>query len=454
MPRSAISIAILSLSTLFSAAASTTSCPADGVCYDGGDPPWEEHQESLVALMQTNLHLAEVPDTALHKDETASNSVVQHQVLGQTKKARDMPTDATLKDDNKWKLDINLFLALGFVGLCASAPLVVVKFGGEQLSGAWYALSGALFMWLSLSIYLFTCVLPFSSGHFVEETRTLTLPEVTYFMSQVVTTVGYGDVVPATDLGKMIVACYILTAVFVIASMLTKVNAIVHERLVEQEDELAAADASRLLAVTIQEPAQVVSWEALLLQKKRRLVRCVLIFSAVVAAGVSFFTLYPGEEKPLHLAIYMSVITLSTVGFGVITPNTEVGMMFDAYWMVIGSFCLGACVEALAEVLLIMKDKEAAEPGESTRVIIDDLENVSTDVKGRLDMAAFLKFTLKHSGAVTEEQILALENQFAELGGDKDGKLAVDNIKARLKLKAHGDLDAALDGSRHLNSPK
>merc|ERR1719221_1792560 len=56
-------------------------------------------------------------------------------------------------------------------------------------------------------------------------------------------------------------------------------------------------------------------------------------FLVLVALGVLFYHLYPGEEKTVFNAVYMSVITLSTVGFGVVTPQTEAGKVFGAFWM-------------------------------------------------------------------------------------------------------------------------
>merc|ERR1719329_2002982 len=77
---------------------------------------------------------------------------------------------------------------------------------------------------------------------------------------------------------------------------------------------------------------------------------CFYAFFAVT--WILFFHLYPGEGKTWFQAIYMSVITLSTVGFGAFTPNTTGGMIFASFWMIFGSAALVSVVGAFTNLIV------------------------------------------------------------------------------------------------------
>eukprot|EP00929_Paragymnodinium_shiwhaense_P091849 TRINITY_DN51737_c0_g1_i3.p1 TRINITY_DN51737_c0_g1~~TRINITY_DN51737_c0_g1_i3.p1 ORF type:complete len:309 (+),score=53.79 TRINITY_DN51737_c0_g1_i3:254-1180(+) len=235
---------------------------------------------------------------------------------------------------------------------------------------------------------------------------------------------------------KVVVAFYILTAVFVIASILTKLSTEVHEHIVHDIEELEATNAARLLSTMMSSSRKRLTFEHLLAKKIKRFCRTLGTYFLVAVIGIIFFHTYPGEEKPLTLAIYMSVVTLSTVGFGVVTPNTEAGMMVCAYWMVIGSFCLGACVEALAEVLAVLRDSELMTQPSNLQNTEAALKSLPRDDNDRISEANFLKFALQHSGLVTKEQLAVLDEQFQELGADEEGRLPFGSLKDSLDMKS------------------
>merc|ERR1719223_2193262 len=75
------------------------------------------------------------------------------------------------------------------------------------------------------------------------------------------------------------------------------------------------------------------------------LVRAFGSFVIFASIGILFFHYYPGEEKPWFQAIYMSIITLSTVVFG-------------AFWMIFGSAALVSVITAFAELMAQLNEYE------------------------------------------------------------------------------------------------
>lgn len=76
------------------------------------------------------------------------------------------------------------------------------------------------------------------------------------------------------------------------------------------------------------------SLEQIKVQQRRELITIGLITVAVLTAGASFYHLVEGMS--FVDAIYFSVITLTTVGYGDLVPQTDAGKIFTAGYVLIG----------------------------------------------------------------------------------------------------------------------
>merc|ERR1719352_1712780 len=83
-----------------------------------------------------------------------------------------------------------------------------------------------------------------------------------------------------------------------------------------------------------------------------------LVFLFFDVTWILFFHLYPGEGKSWSEATYMSIITLSSVGFGWFTPVTEGGMIFGAFWMLFGTAALVNVISNFTSLMVHMKNHE------------------------------------------------------------------------------------------------
>jgi hypothetical protein len=223
--------------------------------------------------------------------------------------------------------------ALVFVGIVASAPIVPhIRRGATRPAKVEYIESICMFVWLFSGLYLFTQVIEFQSPHF-QTIRTLRLEESVYLISQLVTTVGYGDLTPAHVSGQLVVAFYVFVAMLVISKVLCDLvnmfeSGMEHILMDDVDEATAATNREKLWAAFVP------------------VIQSGGVFLFFLTLGAVFFMLYPGEGKTPGQAIYMSLITLSTVGFGAFTPVTRGGMVFAAYWMLFGVSSLGTLVSA------------------------------------------------------------------------------------------------------------
>lgn len=77
----------------------------------------------------------------------------------------------------------------------------------------------------------------------------------------------------------------------------------------------------------------------------KRIRYLIMIAALIVGIGVVF---YHSVEKLSYLdALYFSVITLTTVGYGDIVPKTDAGKMFTIVYVLVGIGILGVIVNIL-----------------------------------------------------------------------------------------------------------
>lgn len=335
-------------------------------------------------------------------------------------------------------------MAFLFVALIASVPLVLASLSTTPLTKVHVVESVALIMWLGGALYTFTSVLKFNSIHF-DGARTLTVVESIYLLAQIMTTVGYGDIVPAYPRGQVFLAFYVLAALLLYGSIMLEVSGIIAERVAESV-ELHFGTPRTLRA---HEELQK-SWSEQPLKdwhsprewnlEYGALIKSSTVFGITAIAGIYFYHTYPGEEKTWFQAVYMSIITLSTVGFGAFTAVTTAGMVFGAFWMIMGVSALGSVIGCSVELVLKVKEKERYSAIEDKLKFYESIEKcVLTPDKGSkhessgkyMDEYAFMKFGLIHMCDISEEEIERIEQRFIGLQAEnnEDGRLTLQEIQ-------------------------
>lgn len=261
---------------------------------------------------------------------------------------------------------VSWFFALLFISIIACVPMILhyADEDGTNSATTWTAFCETLLLycWLFGGLYLFTNVIWFQSVHFSGELRRLTIEESVYLFAQILTTVGYGDITPALPRGQFFIGCAVLLSIILIANMVSRLSEVFLNRL----DRIAHrhgwspphpfstprdVHGNPLDPMSRDYKTQVgLAWKPV-----KYSVICFLLF---VLVGTTFFANYPGEKKTWYQGVYMSLITLSTVGFGAFTPVTHGGMVFGAFWMLFGVMSLGSVVGSFTAYSQALKQWE------------------------------------------------------------------------------------------------
>lgn len=289
--------------------------------------------------------------------------------------------------------------------------------------------------------YLFTNIILFQSIHF-KTIRPLTTVECIYFMAQVITTVGYGDITPAKIRGQVFVGLYVLGALFVIAMCVSALTTRMVEMGKEYKQKLAAQKALENVQDTnaggqseLGARSRSITVEDLIVPEKpsyQPLLVALTVFGVLDLCWVAFFSLHPGEGKNTFQAIYMSVITLSSVGFGYFTPITESGMVFGAFMMLFGCGALVNLINTFTALMVKLNEYERFNEGSKAAA----LESLKGTIKGSNEVTElqFMQFALLQMGVVQQGELQNIQQAFENLK-PKNGKISLKSVQDTMALQ-------------------
>jgi len=298
-----------------------------------------------------------------------------------------------------------------------------------------------------------------------------------YFSTVLMMTVGYGDLTPDGDLALLFTTFYAMLAFTLVATAVSKLFdwSLVVRMLDERTQQKKRVQRmllrlhstrSRSLSKTpvlqkvgkkvrkglgwtvrqlLQPNAECVS---LLDEDARHLrdLKCLIVAAVSLLFWIALGTIVnsslrdlPSSENDLLKGFYFSVITLTTVGFGKLVPDTTSGKLFDIFYIMIG---VPICVNSLAQfVSYIWGDDK----GQSNVDIVRGLNNekLQTMLEFQADMrkagcgnavdaqisrSEFLLFVLVRNEIVDMETVKEVMDNFDSLDEDGSGFLSFEDL--------------------------
>lgn len=349
-------------------------------------------------LVQQGLHERKSPDGLVGEPQAAT-------IPGLPEDIQAIPEKVA-----KWRKEssiphmLQLLFAFLWIFILGSAPFIFPIIDSRAVTKTQVALAALTMVVLVGGFYLFTNVILFESSHW-EGSRPLTVVECIYFMAQVITTVGYGDIGPAKTRGQIFVGLYVMFSLFVIAMVLEDFTEHV-VRMAAQQKKKWRSDGTEEVLLSARERRDIDISSLLVPQKPalKGLYTALAVFAFFDITFIMFFSMCPGEEKSLFEATYMSLITLGTVGFGFFTPATADGMLFAAFWMVAGCSSLVGVIGEFTQLMYQLNEYERFNKAEGKMDAMESLKNI-THGKGVVTSVDFLQFVLIQSKKVDKDEI-------------------------------------------------
>lgn len=280
--------------------------------------------------------------------------------------------------------------------------------------------SAALLLYVTLGCILYTQVTEWS---FID---------ALYFTIVTLTTVGYGDLLPSTNAEKIITIFFVFIGVGLIGAALGIVASTVLDKADALEDALDDKT-KRLNAVQV------------------NLIVSTLLIILMLAVGTLAFGMY--EDLDFVTALYVSAVTVTTVGYGDFSFSTEEGRLFGVVYLVVGTVIIAKALSDIASIPLEARkarlERMVLEQYGSD-LSLDEFEELTRTGAhpGFCTKNEFILLMLKKLNKISTKDIREAVAQFDALDADGSGVLTSADVEKQRVLatkldEAKGNMAAA-----------
>jgi len=278
-----------------------------------------------------------------------------------------------------------------------------------------------------------------------------------YFAVVVVTSVGYGDLLPTTETEMLFTSAYILAAMVIIISAISRiVDIFVSASVVAAMQKAEEAKEQEMKRMCQSEDAAmfVSKEEQARLDRRKQILSCLKAF-AILSIWMAVGTLYFSHQeeflegndcmkdiRPWIGALYFTVVTLTTVGFGDAVPQTSQEKAFCILFILIGVPLFGS---ALTEFTALLKGEEAEEDQALNMITSLDEGKVNSLMEfehelneacgqhdaqeaGEIDRFEYTAFILVKNGAIKMEALQEIMHSFNKLDVDGSGSISKEDL--------------------------
>ncbi|CAB9507947.1 Two pore potassium channel [Seminavis robusta] len=307
----------------------------------------------------------------------------------------------------------------------------------------------------------------FSVGCFSFWLEDWTMIDSTYFAIVTFTTIGYGDVVPDTKMSRMFTCFWALSGVACLGIALGVLGSNIIEVSTKEEKKIKQKHGDNVISMFEgQEPPVLgsrredtsslgsfgaedylqqsddddddsVEEQCCSIPPKFIRLFFLYIFLGLLLVGIS-----ETEDWTWSSTLYYGLITASTVGYGDLSPATEMGRVLAIVYIPVAVCVMGFLLDIVANSIISSRRRKAQQYLKSKELTLKDLEVMDNDGDGSVTRAEFLEFMLVSMNQVDQEQLDNLNEHFDRL--DSDGSGALDKYdlltKARKKLASERSL--------------
>lgn len=278
-----------------------------------------------------------------------------------------------------------------------------------------------------------------------------------YVMAQVITTVGYGDITPRSDLSKLCVSAYCLVSLIVVAYVL---NDFMLALMEWQERYVAKASSERTRFGCLRD-------EAL-----KDMLKSSFLFCGFLAFGTVFYRLQEnctcgynggsaksqfvqgcdprtydscvatgGVTKSFIDTFYMSVITLTSVGFGDFRPDSHRGRIVAIFWMPLGVAVTGKWVSSVTTFLF--ERKRVGRESALEKVTMEEFaKTFDEDCDGQLTRAGHHLYWLVSRGLISQDVLIEMDESYKRrIGAGKERRLSEVSVATSCTLLGSSQFD-------------
>lgn len=270
-----------------------------------------------------------------------------------------------------------------------------------------------------LLVYLAGGMLCFHlTRHQISGKKTHSLLDALYFTVVTMTSVGYGDLVPASTLTILLACLFVVLGMLIVGVVLSKAA----DLLVEKQ--------SHLLVKALHMNETIGQAEILKKIKtknvRNKCIILVVLLLVFMAAGTGL--LLSVEDLDFVHAFYCVVATLTGLGYIDKCFSTTGGRVFALFWILLGTIYVAQLLFTFALLHTERRQRSLVKWVLKRKTTASDLEAADFDGDGIVVAAEFIVYKLKEMGKISEDDIKPIMDEFEILDFDKTGTLSTSDL--------------------------
>ncbi|KAJ0265124.1 Two-pore potassium channel 5 [Hirschfeldia incana] len=276
-----------------------------------------------------------------------------------------------------------------------------------------------LIVYLTLGVSIYS----FNRDHY-SGIETHPVVDALYFCIVTMCTIGYGDIAPLTPWTKIFAVVFVLFGFGFLDILLSGVVNYVldlQESMILTGIKMGASRNHRFSAKDY-----IIDFEKgrMRIRMKVFLALCVV----VLCIGVGALVLHFVEELDLVDSVYLSVMSVTTVGYGDRAFKTLQGRLFAAAWLLVSTLAVARAFLYLAEARIDRRHRRAVKSALNREITVEDLLAADTYQHGFISKSEYIVLKLKEMGKVTDKDINQVVNQFDKLDPNNLGKITLPDL--------------------------
>ncbi|XP_010449497.1 PREDICTED: two-pore potassium channel 3-like [Camelina sativa] len=270
-----------------------------------------------------------------------------------------------------------------------------------------YLSLGVLIYWLNRDHYVVNQTHPVVDG--------------LYFCIVTMCTIGYGDITPNSVVTKLFSIMFVLVGFgfidILLSGMVSYVLDLQESYMLNSAQRRDEPEKRRSYIIDVKKGRMRI-------RLKVGLALGVVVLCIAVGVGIMHFI----ENIGWLDSFYLSVMSVTTVGYGDRAFKTLPGRLFAAIWLLVSTLAVARAFLYLAEARVDKRNRERAKKVLCETMSVSQFFAADIDNNGCVSKAEYVIYKLKEMEKITDKDIIPISKQFDKLDRCSNGKITLVDL--------------------------
>ncbi|GMH96712.1 hypothetical protein TrVE_jg14021 [Triparma verrucosa] len=134
------------------------------------------------------------------------------------------------------------------------------------------------------------------------------------------------------------------------------------------------------------------------------------------------------SDLSFNKCLYFAIITVTTIGYGDIHPNTEVGKFLAIFYILFGVTAVGNVLSEIANKVIDHQHRDAMERILTRKIAVHEFKDFDLDGNGTIERTEYVLRKMILVGLVDQADILRVEKEFDAMDLDGSGEITMEEL--------------------------